>query len=284
MNEGSEKQDRLSKEEQAEFSSYIANRFEGCREVCARDTDHLRPWESIVFYAGLYGAAEAINAKVCPKRPVKFRSPEGISIRIEDSFAGKIPVIRVRDVSDFENLVTNAAYKGERPDNIDRTGASFLYGKTVRYIILSYKPYSNVPAEELGLDDAEWKEKSIQLRFGHECTHFFTKQTYGISNNILHDEIMADFIGMYEAFGFYKAEWFLRFMGIDGDGSGRMIFYTKELGANVRRAASSLIQEAAYGLERWSETDEFAVMTVSERIKWMCREGLQGILMFARMP
>ena len=50
-------------------------------------------------------------------------------------------------------------------------------------------------------DDAEWKKKSLTLRKHHECTHYFTKQVYGISENILHDEVMADFIGMYETFG-----------------------------------------------------------------------------------
>ena len=59
-------------------------------------------------------------------------------------------------------------------------------------------------------NEKDWCEKSLLLRQAHECTHYLTKQTYGISNNILHDEIMADFIGMYEAFGFYKAEWFQR--------------------------------------------------------------------------
>ncbi len=186
-------------------------------------------------------------------------------------------VIRVRNASDFEDLVTNVAYKGVRPDNIERTGVSFIHGKTVRYIILSYKPYSNVAAQELGLDEEAWKEKSMQLRFGHECTHFFTKQTYGITNNILHDEIMADFIGMYEAFGFYKADWFLRFMGIAGENDGRIIFYTKDLSAKVREAVADLVRDAAYGLERWANTKEFAALSVGDRIKYMCRAGLRGM-------
>lgn len=277
MNMENERPYTLKKDEQAEFSSYIANRYDGCNEILAQDTDYLKPWESIMLYAGMFGAAEAVNTKVCPKRPVEFREPDGVSIEVDESFAGKIPVIRVRDVSDFEDLVINAAYKGVRPDNIERTGASFIYGKITRYIILSYKPYSNVPAHELGLDEADWKERSMQLRFGHECTHFFTKQTYGISNNILHDEVMADFIGMCEAFGFYKADWFLRFMGIDGNDGGRIIFYTKDLSANVRRDVYEMMKEAACGLEQWSKTDEFADLNVAERIKKMCHAGLQGM-------
>lgn len=195
---------KLNDTEKVEFSAYIANRFENCEEVNEQDTDFLKVWDSIIYCAGLFGAADAINKKVCPNRPVEFNSPDTVEIKMYISFAGKIPIIYIRDTADFKQLVTNVAYKGVRPDGLEKTGASFISGKTTRFIILSAKPYSNVPADELELDDEEWTEKSMLLRRGHECTHYFTKQTYGIVNNILHDEIIADFIGMYEAFGFTK--------------------------------------------------------------------------------
>ena len=267
----------LSDEERTEFSDYIANRFEGAEEIPDPDESFLKIWDSIIRYAGQNGVVDAINTKICPKRPVEFHSPDEVGLEMFSSFAGRIPIIYVRDPDDFERLVTNVAYKGIRPEGLETTGASFIHGTFTRLIILSAKPYSNVPAAELGLEESDWMEKSLILRRGHECAHYFTKQTYGITNNILHDEIMADFIGMYEAFGFYRAEWFLRFMGIDGGDSGRMIFYTKELSANIRKAVYDLIKEAAYGLEQWSKTDKFATMTVSERIKRMCHEGLQGM-------
>ena len=87
---------------------------------------------------------------------------------------------------------------------------------------------------------------------------------------------MADFIGMYEAYGFYKAEWFLRFMGIiEGSGS-RLMFYTKDLSENVRKAVSWLAVLSANGLERWSKTDSFKTMSTGELIKQMCRMGFEG--------
>ena len=267
----------LSSGEQEELSAYTANRFEGCSETAVQDTEYLKPWKGIVQYAEENGAAAALNELVCHKRPVGFRAPEELSISIDDSFAGKLPVIRVGNAEDFEELVVNIAHKGVRPDNIEKTGASFIHGKTTRFMILSYKPYSNVPAADLGLDDDEWIKRSMELRFCHECTHFFTRQTYGIANNILHDELMADFTGVYEAFGFYKAEWFLRFMGIKGSEGGRMIYYTMELSDNVRRALEELIREAAEGLERWSRSDDFAGLTTGERIKRMCFAGISGM-------
>ena len=235
-------------------------------------------WENIIYYAGTFGAADAINRRVCPKRPVEFNSPDTVEIKFYVSFAGKIPVIYVRDIADFERLVTNAAYKGVRPDGLEKTGAMFISGKTTRFIILSAKPYSNVPAAELGLDSDEWAEKSMLLRRGHECTHYFTKQTYGIVNNILHDEIIADFIGMYEAFGSYKAEWSLRFMGIIEGGGDRLTFYTKDLSPKVRKAVSELTKAAANRLEEWSGTKAFKELNTSGRIKILCRKGLTGMI------
>lgn len=269
----------LNREEQAIFTEYTRNRFAGIKEITAPDSDFLAMWENIIRFAKIFGADKAINQKICPKRPVAFASPDTLDISIYGSFAGKIPIIYVRDTADFEQLVTNIAYKGIRPEGIEKTGASFITGKTTRFIILSAKPYSNVPALELGLsDENDWQEKSLLLRQAHECTHYFTKQTCGISNNILHDEIMADFIGMYEAFGFYKAEWFLRFMGIiEGSGS-RLMFYTKDLSENVRKAVSELAVLSADGLERWLMTDSFKAMSTSERIKKMCNWGFEGFI------
>ena len=270
---------RLNESEQVELSAYIANRFADCEEITEPDINFLKAWDSAIYYSYLFGTADTINTKICPKRPVQFNSPDTVEINMYLSFAGKIPIIYVRDADDFEQLVTNIAYKGERPDGIENIGAAFISGKTVRYLILSAKPYSNVPAYELGLDNSEdWSEKSLLLRRGHECTHYFTKQTYGITNNILHDEVMADFIGMYEAFGFYKVEWFLRFMGIIEGSGDRLTFYTKNLSPKERRAVSELITAVAYRLEEWSNTKGFKALDNTERIKIMCRKGLAGMI------
>ncbi len=269
----------LTNEENTELTAYIANRFEGVTELTKHDTGFLEAWESIISFAEMFGSVNAINTKVCPKHPIEFRSPQTVEMKMYNSFAGTIPIIYVKDPLDFEQLVTNAAYKGIRPDNISQTGASFISGRTTRFIILSAKPYSNVPASELGInDDSDWAERSMILRRGHECTHYFTKQTYGIANNILHDEIMADFIGMCEAFGYYKAEWFLRFMGLIEGSGGRMVFYTKTLSPNVVMAVSELLTKIAYRLEEWSNTNDFKKLSTAERIRIMCEKGLVGMM------
>lgn len=268
----------LDELEKQELETYLRNRFSGCPESGNQNTDYLNGWMNITALSEFFGAEQIINQKLCPKYPVKFYCPEQVRIEIYQSFAGEIPIIYADDARDFEQLVTNIVYKGIRPENISKTGASFVSGKTVRFIILSAKPYSNVTAEELGLDGKTWAEKSMLIRRSHECTHFFTKQTYGISNNILHDELMADFIGLYDTFGFYKAEWFLKFMGIIKGNGERMIVYTKDLSPKVRNVMITLISQAAYQLEKWSESEQFLEMTNSERITSMCRMGIEGIV------
>ena len=258
------------------FREYTANRFAGCNAAPPEEPD-LAPWERIAELAGTAGAAEIINSKLCPKYPVEYVSPGTVKIEIYDSFAGRIPVISAENEHDFEQLVTNIVHKGVRPANISKTGASFVSGKTVRFIILSAKPYSNVPARELGLGEREWAEKSLLVRRSHECTHYFTKQTYGIANNILHDELMADLIGLYDAFGYYRAEWFLRFMGVIEGGGGRLIVYTSGLPERVRAAVTELVSEAAYSLEEWTRTERFAELSDAERIKLMCAAGTEGM-------
>ncbi len=259
------------------LEQYIANRFEGCTENTFQNTDFLDTWKSYVRFANLFGAAAMINKKLCPSRPVCFQLPDKLKVEIFSSFAGEIPIIYIYDTEDFESTVTNIVHKGIKPDNISKTGASFVFGKTTRFIILSAKPYSNVTAEELGLDEADWLEKSVFLRRGHECTHYFTKQVYGVSNNIVHDEIMADFIGMYEAFGYYKADWFLKFMGILPGNGKRLDVYIKDLNPENQDDIISLVKTASYALEKWSQTSAFAEMTTAERIQFMCKKGLKGL-------
>lgn len=267
----------LNDAELFELKEYIKNRFSEATQRELEPYEQLSIWQKLTFLSKLTGACEIINKKLCPNNPVDFCNPEGVSLEIYNSFAGDIPIICADDPEDFESIVTNIIYKGNRPDNIGQTGASFVSGKSTRFIILSSKPYSNVPAAELGLEEKEWAEKSLLLRRSHECTHYYTKQIFGISNNNLHDELMADFIGMYDAFGFYKAEWFLRFMGVIKGSGGRLIVYTKELSDNVKQAVTNLLSEAANGLEKWSRSEEFKNLTNAERINKMCRFGIKGM-------
>jgi hypothetical protein len=88
---------------------------------------------------------------------------------------------------------------------------------------------------------------------------------------------MADFFGIYEAFDCYRAEYFLRFMGIVGTSGGRIKFYTEGLSENVCRAVAKTAENAALFLERWSRSSSFQEMGRAERVKFLCRSGLDGM-------
>ena len=110
----------LNEEERILFDEYTKNRFEGAEEIETPDTSFLALWERIVLYADMFGADRVINDKICPKRPVSFNSPETLKMKMYDSAAGRIPVIYVRDKEDFEQLATNVAYRGVRPEIFPR--------------------------------------------------------------------------------------------------------------------------------------------------------------------
>lgn len=89
---------------------------------------------------------------------------------------------------------------------------------------------------------------------------------------------MADFMGLYDAFGFYKADWFLRFMGVIEGSGKRLDVYTEGLSPNVKAAVAVLTREAANGLEQWTQTEEFATLSYPEMITRMCRAGIAGMI------
>ncbi len=264
----------LNEDERREFEKYLINGFEACEIKTEKDNGFLTKWREIYVYAEENSAAEALNKFVTAKRPVNFSAPADVKLELYNSFAGEIPVICIKNSNDFETFLISAVYKGVRPENLSETGASFASGKTTRFITLSAKPYSNVPASDIGLSESEWSERSMIIRREHECTHYFTKQTFGLSRNHLHDELLADFFGLYEAFGEYRSEYFLRFMGIVGESGGRLRFYTDNLSEKVCSAVAETARYASEYLERYSKTEEFMNMSREQRVIKLCRTSL----------
>lgn len=137
------------------------------------------------------------------------------------SYAGRIPVMHMKDRDEFEKLICAIFYKGEKREIPKSMGAlaikgwKDLFGKPHRAILLSDGYYSAVPPEDVGLNASEWLQKSYVLRRTHECTHYYTLRACGFMNNALKDELIADAMGIIEAFGEYRADLFLRFVGLE---------------------------------------------------------------------
>ena len=124
-----------------------------------------------------------------------------------------------------------------------------------RFILLSRGPYSAVPASELGMDGETWSRKSLAIRLEHECAHYFTRRVFGSMRNSLHDELIADYQGIRAAEGRYRADWFLRFMGLEAYPAyrpgGRLQNYRGDppLSDGAFRVLQALLKSAAETLE-----------------------------------
>lgn len=129
-----------------------------------------------------------------------------------------------------------------------------------RFILLSDGPYSAVAHGEMGLDAEEWLACSRTIRLEHECAHYFTKCVFGTMRNTLHDELIADYVGIRAAAGAYRAGWFLRFMGLERHpayrAGGRLDYYLGDppLSTGAVRALRALVVAAAEQVERFDRT------------------------------
>lgn len=268
----------LSDADKTIFSDYLKNHFQNYNPNPWDDLSFLDFWRGFVSEVNKDGAEKAINTMLVPRLPVDFKDAENISAEIYNSCAGEIPVIKIKNTDDFENLVTNLIHKGVRPQNLSSTGAAFVFGKTTRFIILSAKPYSNVTAKTLGLSEDDWQTKSMTIRLEHECTHYYTKRFFGCSQNHLHDELIADFFGLYAAFGEYKAEYFEYFMGVKGTEGTRLACYIPDSSPELLEVLKKTASAAAAYFEKWSKSQDFKKMNHEERIKYLCSLNLAEII------
>ncbi len=152
---------------------------------------------------------------------VRLEDYQSLATVLFQSYGGRIPVMHMKDREEFEQLISAIFYKGEKRGIPKSMGAMAikgwkdLFGKPHRAILLSDGYYSAVPPEEIGLEASEWIRKSFILRRTHECTHYYTLRAYGFMKNALKDELIADAMGIIEAFGEYRADLFLRFVGLE---------------------------------------------------------------------
>ena len=166
--------------------------------------------------------------------------PEKLKLFLHPSLAGKIPVIITNNRFDFQAIVRALSCRNEPRPMPDSMGAAMIQGlnnwdrlkkelqsasrQTVlqnkalyqdRIIVLSRIPYSNVDAAAMNLEHEDWLDKSLSIRLEHECTHYFTLRHFGKMTNNMHDEIIADYMGICSVSPHFNAQWFLQFIGLE---------------------------------------------------------------------
>lgn len=241
---------------------------------------------------------------------LEIDAPEHVQLELYPSLAGRIPVLEIRDRASFVALVRALSKRNEPFPVPPSMGAQMIGGfnnwhrirehqrrwsatpederehatwkeafaalrqrKELfqdRFILLSDGPYSAVDAADLGLDEATWKERSLIIRREHECTHYFTRRVFGSMRGNLLDELICDYAGVVASEGRFRADWFLRFVGLEAypeyRQGGRLENYLGDppLSGGAFRALQTLVYQAAHNLERF-DRDEAARAAGGER-------------------
>lgn len=226
-----------------------------------------------------------------------LQQPEQLQLMLHQSIAGVIPVLLTHNREDFVSLVQALTMRNEPLRVPASMGACMVTGFNNwdrvrqyrqqweeknfgnccesrwleefrrlipqkhlyqdRLIILSDGFYSNVSASDIGLAEPEWRRISQTIRLEHECTHYFTQRLFGSMRNNLLDEMIADYGGIVAAIGHYRADWFLRFLGMESfpdyrEGS-RLQNYRGQppLSEGAFKILQALVKSAAENLEHF---------------------------------
>ena len=165
-----------------------------------------------------------------------------LSISFATTLGGRLPVIATGCHEDFrsmEALLNGRNESRELPVTVNAFTMQARAGNIFRHrlLLLNRAPYSNVPAERLGLTDDDWLERSHRLRLRHECTHYETLRLLsGMKNHAL-DEILADALGQIAAFGNFDADRQRIFFGLEKGKetcTGRLSFYCRKVAVEER--------------------------------------------------
>ena len=202
--------------------------------------------------------------------PVEIPATQGASI-----LDGVINWKKIRDHKDqfYRERIQEGEYLPDWPEEFRRF-TSVKSNYTDALIVLSTGPYSNISADALGLDPAMWLERSYAIRKFHECTHFLCRRKYPDQIDPIWDEVIADAVGIYGAFGKYDPEMADVFLGVTDSGytGGRLENYVKdkeelpEIARRVQdviRKISSLEQE-----HRGLAPFDMAVLLEEQKKEW----------------
>jgi hypothetical protein len=229
--------------------------------------------------------------------------PERLRLDIHPTPAGAIPVITVQHRSDFVSLVQALSCRNEPEPVPPSMGACMIAGLNNwdrvhflrraweaaggerdgswwdemgrlrehrelyqdRFIVLSEGPYAAVRADELGLEERDWLERSHAIRLDHECTHYLTLRVLGAMRNNLLDELIADYAGLLAGFGEYRSDVARRVLGLSDEGlalpGGRVATYrgTPPLSDAAFTVVCGLAAEATSNLEALFRSDPAAL-------------------------
>ncbi|MBD2677364.1 MULTISPECIES: DUF7005 family protein [Nostoc] len=248
-----------------------------------------------------------------------LKQPEKLQLTVHQSLAGAIPVLLTENREDFVSLVQALTMRNEPSLVPASMGACIVAGfnnwdRVRRYrkqwqqnfvncseaewtaefkrlipqkelyqdefIILSDGDYSNISASDMGLSKDEWRRLSLTIRLEHECTHYFTRRLFNSMRNNLLDELIADYRGIVAGIGHYRADWFLRFLGLESFPNyregGRLQNYRGQppLSDGAFQILQILVKNAAENLQRFDADLDRTDTTTSHQLTDINRQTL----------
>lgn len=115
-------------------------------------------------------------------------------------------------------------------------------------VVLSRGPYSHVEAAAVGCDEQEWLMLSDTIRRYHELTHVICRRRYPGNIDPVRDELVADAVGLYAAFGRFDPDKEKLFLGI------RNSCYIGGRLGNYTDAPESLAESVSGEIDRMQKT------------------------------
>lgn len=208
------------------------------------------PVKENISYTQQYKAA-TLKGHFLNKGGMVLTAEPLLVLKIHEGFAGAVPVLIAGNTADFHTLIQALRYKNEPVFLPQSMGAAMIQGlnnwdrlhtykekwslanpfgdwnaEFVKHVlpdkssyqdkimVLSRQGYSNVSGKDLGIDQQQWLDISLEIRLQHEYAHYFTLRYFGHMANNMHDELLADYAGINKVLGKFNASWFLHFIGL----------------------------------------------------------------------
>ena len=128
-------------------------------------------------------------------------------------------------------------------------------------VLLSRGPYSHVDAATMGETEEEWLGHSDAIRRFHELTHVICRRQYPGDVAPIRDELVADAVGLYAAYGCFDPETEKLFLGIR-DGryvGGRLGNYT-DRSEELTGAVCAALERIRATVEKQAGTEPFRLI------------------------
>ncbi len=223
-----------------------------------------------------------------------LKNLKGIHLLFVGEHGRKVPALLITSATDFTSVVQALVYKNEPVLIPDAMGAIMIEGlnnwgrlrkniqkienfnpslnrKEVlkrilkdkslyqdRLMLISKKEYSNITPS--GIGKIPWQEASIKIRLQHEYAHYFTKRYLGSMRNNMHDELIADYMGIHSIRPLFDAALFLHFIGLENASfyrkGGRLENYlgNPRLSPGAVIVLQKLLVKAAYNVELFDKS------------------------------